>query len=81
MLRLAGVKVRSQELLEARALYRLALDLYSNSWRAHDGLAQVADKMGEPGEAIKHYTRARDLNPKDENALEALKRLIAIRGR
>ena len=59
------------------ALFRINAELHPESWNAYDSLAEGYMEAGEKDEAIKYYRRSLELNPKNTNAVEILKKLGA----
>jgi tetratricopeptide (TPR) repeat protein len=60
---------------EALEILRLAAKLYPVSWNAYDSLAEAYEDLGDKELAIKNYRHSLDLNPKNTNAVEHLKKL------
>jgi len=60
---------------EAIRIFRLNVELHPQSWNVYDSLAEAFAKNGDKALAIQNYTKSLDLNPKNNNATEALKKL------
>ena len=60
---------------EAVGVFELSASLYPDSWRAHDSLGEAYAEQGRTDAAIRSYKRSLDLNPENQNAKAALKRL------
>jgi glyoxylase-like metal-dependent hydrolase (beta-lactamase superfamily II) len=59
----------------ALAMFRLAAELFPDSWNAHARLAEACLENDERREAIAHYERALRLDPRNEGVAERLDRL------
>jgi tetratricopeptide (TPR) repeat protein len=53
---------------------------YPDSWNAFDSLAEGYEADKDTAEAIRHYQRSLELNPKNDHAVEQLKTLRAVPG-
>jgi Tfp pilus assembly protein PilF len=62
-------------LTEAITLFKYAVTVYSNSWRAFDSLAEAYTKVGQKELAIQNYQKSLKLNPENVNVRETLIRL------
>lgn len=60
---------------DAIAAFKLNADKYPQSSNAYDSLAESYLKSGDKGLAKKNYERSLELNPKNSNAIEQLKKL------
>jgi tetratricopeptide (TPR) repeat protein len=56
--RKAASQLEKGRLEDAESSYRRALEAYSGSWAAHEGLGRVAMKRGEYAPALAHLARA-----------------------
>jgi CubicO group peptidase (beta-lactamase class C family) len=65
------------KLADAIALFQKNVALHPDSWNAYDSLAEAYMKNGDKDLAIKNYRRSVELNPKNENGRNALKKLEA----
>ncbi len=61
---------------EAMEVFRLNVWLYPDSANAYDSLGEAYLILGDTESAIKYYKKSLELNPKNTNATEQLKRLI-----
>ena len=59
----------------AAILFRLAVELYPNSWNAYDSLGEALAAKGDVAEAIKSYEKSLSLNPKNEAGAKKLLQL------
>lgn len=59
------------------AIAALAMNVqrFPGSWNAYDSLGDAYNLAGQKAPAIENYQRALELNPKDQNAIEQLKKL------
>jgi CubicO group peptidase (beta-lactamase class C family) len=60
---------------QAIALLRLNVEFYPNAYNTYDSLAEAYMKAGEKDLAITNYKKSLELNPKNSNAQEMLKKL------
>lgn len=60
---------------EALEIFKLNVFLYPNSANVYDSLAEAYEKNGERELAVKNYRRALELDPKNTNAAQQLKKL------
>jgi len=60
---------------DAVAVLKLNVDVYPQSFNAHDSYAEALMKSGDKEGAIVHYKRSLELNPDNGNAREQLKSL------
>jgi tetratricopeptide (TPR) repeat protein len=60
---------------EALEIFKLNASLYPKSANVYDSLAEAYAVNGERGLAIKNYKRSLELDPKNTNAVQQLKRL------
>ena len=67
--------LRAKKLHEAIAYFKLNAELYPNSWNVYDSLAEAYMTNGEKELAIANYKKSLELNPKNNNAVEMLKKL------
>jgi len=54
---------------------RKNVELHPDSWNAYDSLGEAYLKDGNKELATKNYQKSVELNPKNENGVEALKKL------
>jgi tetratricopeptide (TPR) repeat protein len=67
--------VRAKKLPEAIAYFKLNVEFYPNSWNVYDSLADAYMANGEKELAIANYKKSLEMNPKNTNAAEMLKKL------
>jgi CubicO group peptidase (beta-lactamase class C family) len=60
---------------DAIRIFQLNAQLHPQSWNVYDSLGEAFMKNGEKELAIQNYTKSLDLNPKNNNATEMLKKL------
>jgi len=60
---------------EAVEIFKLNVGLHPDSWNTYDSLGDGYTAAGNNELAIKNYQRSLELNPKNENAVEQLKKL------
>ncbi len=65
----------NQKPQEALLVFRLSVEEYPSSWSSHEGLGKSYLAVGDTSKAIAHYRRSLELNPKNQNATDVLKRL------
>jgi CubicO group peptidase (beta-lactamase class C family) len=63
------------KLTEAIEILKLNASLYPESANVYDSLAEVYETAGNKAEAIRNYKRSLELDPKNTNAVEHLKKL------
>ena len=69
--------MRAKKLPEAIAIFKLNVELYPASWNVYDSLADGYVANGDKELAIANYKKSLEMNPKNTNATEALKKLGA----
>ena len=67
--------MRTKKLPEALAYLKLNVEFYPNSWNTYDSLAEAYLANGDKELAIVNYKKSLQMNPKNTNAIEALKKL------
>jgi len=67
--------LRAKKLPEAIAYFKLNVELYPNSSNVYDSLAEAYRANGDKELAITNYKKSLELDPKNTNAAEALKKL------
>ncbi|HEY8181154.1 MAG TPA: serine hydrolase [Thermoanaerobaculia bacterium] len=60
---------------DAIQIFQLNVEEYPNSWNVYDSLGEAYAAHGDRDLAIKNYKKSIELNPKNTNATDALKRL------
>jgi CubicO group peptidase (beta-lactamase class C family) len=69
--------MRAKKLPVALAYLKLNVEFYPNSWNTYDSLAEAYMANGDKELAIANYKKSLEMNPKNTNATEALKKLGA----
>ena len=64
-----------QKFDEAKAVFRLNVEMYRNSSNVYDSYAEACMRNGDCDEAIVNYKRSLELNPDNTNAVEMLKKI------
>jgi Tfp pilus assembly protein PilF len=77
---LGGLLASAGEAESARAAYRSAVALNPFDSRAHFGLAALDERSGRYAEAMSGYRKGLETDPRNVQALEALRRLAARTG-
>lgn len=67
--------LRAKKLPEALAYFKLNVELYPNSWNVYDSLGEAYMANGEKELAIANFKKSLEMNPKNNNAVEMLKKL------
>jgi amidohydrolase family protein len=67
--------LHDQKVKQAVEILKLNAEMYPNSFNAHDSLGEVFLADGQKGPAIQNYQKSLELNPKNTNASEMLKKL------
>lgn len=67
--------LRAKKLPEAIAYFKLNVELYPDSYNVYDSLGEAYLANGDKELAIANYKKSLELNPKNTNATEALKKL------
>ena len=65
---------RKGKLKEALKIFRINTNLYPQAFDTYDSLGEAYLLMGETELGIKNYKKSLELNPKNTNATEALKK-------
>jgi tetratricopeptide (TPR) repeat protein len=60
---------------DAIRIFQLNVQLHPQSWNVYDSLGEAFMKNGDKQLAIQNYTKSLDLNPKNNNATQMLKKL------
>ncbi len=63
------------KLEQAIAIFKLNTEFYPGSWNTYDSLGEAYAESGETQLAIRNYERSIELNPKNTNGIEILKKL------
>jgi tetratricopeptide (TPR) repeat protein len=67
--------LRAKKTRESVAVFALNAELYPQSANVYDSLAEAHAASGDKELAIKNYRRSLELNPKNDNAVQMLKKL------
>lgn len=67
--------VQKKRFAEGMALLKLNVEFYPNAWNTYDSLAEAYMQNGEKDLAIANYKKSLELNPKNANGREMLKKL------
>lgn len=67
--------LRAQRIKDAIEVFKQNVEDYPQSSNVYDSLAEAYARDGQKGLAIKNYQRSLELDPKNDNAIEALKTL------
>ncbi len=67
--------LQQKKLKEAIALLKLNVEFYPKAWNTYDSLGEAYMTAGENELAIENYKKSLELNPKNSNAREMLKKL------
>ena len=67
----------NKQMADAILVLRKNVELHPDSWNAYDSLGEAYLKDGNKELATKNYQKSVELNPKNENGVEALKKLAA----
>jgi CubicO group peptidase (beta-lactamase class C family) len=73
---LGYVLMREKKLPEAIALFKVNVEFYPKSWNVYDSLGEAYMTAGEKELAITNYKKSIELNPKNTNGVEMLKKLM-----
>ena len=65
----------NKQMADAILVLRKNVELHPDSWNAYDSLGEAYLKDGNKELATKNYQKSVELNPKNENGVEALKKL------
>ena len=67
--------VSNQSFNEAKAIFKLSIEMYPNSYNTYDSYAEACMLNGDNDEAIQNYNKSLELNPDNKYAIEALKKI------
>jgi len=67
----------SKQIKSAIAIFQLNVEVYPASYNTYDSLGEAYMANGDKELAVKSYKKSLELNPKNANAVEMLKRLAA----
>ena len=60
---------------EALEIFKLNTSLFPDGYNVYDSEAEAYEGLGDKANAIKFYRRSLELNPKNTNAVDHLKKL------
>jgi Flp pilus assembly protein TadD len=60
---------------DAIAIFKRNVQEYPESWNVYDSLGEAYMKTGQKALAIANYEKSLELNPKDQNGVDMLKKL------
>jgi CubicO group peptidase (beta-lactamase class C family) len=69
--------LRAKKIPEAIASFKLNAEFYPASWNVYDSLGEAYMTNGDKEPAIANYKKSLELNPKNTNGIEMLKKLEA----
>jgi carboxyl-terminal processing protease len=67
--------LRRKKVKAAIEIFKLNVDFYPEAWNTYDSLGEAYMTAGNKKLAIKNYKKSLELNPKNDNAREILKKL------
>ena len=67
--------IKSKKLEEAIRIFQLNVEAYPQSANTYDSLAEAYMDNGDKAQAITNYQKSLQLNPKNRNAVQMLKKL------
>ncbi len=67
--------LHEQKIKQAVEILKLNAEMYPNSFNAYDSLAEAFLADGQKDLAVQNYKKSLELNPKNANASEMLKKL------
>lgn len=70
--------LNSDKIRESISVFELNVEFYPNSGNVYDSLGEAFLKNGNKEQAIKNYKKSLELNPKNRNAAEILRKLGVI---
>lgn len=71
-----GKLMEQEQIKQAIEIFKLNVSLYPQSANTYDSLAEAYDKSGNRELAIKNYRRSLELDSRNTNAIEHLKKLV-----
>ncbi|HTH55855.1 MAG TPA: serine hydrolase [Cyclobacteriaceae bacterium] len=71
----------NNNVLAALTIFKINAAHFPNSWNAYDSYAEALLKNGQKELSIESYKKSLELNPKNTNAIEVLKKLGVVLGR
>ncbi len=67
--------LKSKKVQEAIEIFKLNVEMFPNSSNVYDSLGEAYMVNGDKELAIKNYEKSLELNPKNTNAVDMLKKL------
>jgi Flp pilus assembly protein TadD len=67
--------LQSKKVSEAIAVFKVNVELYPNSANVYDSLGEAYMTAGQKDLAMTNYKKSLELNPKNQNAVNMLKKL------
>jgi tetratricopeptide (TPR) repeat protein len=67
--------LQQEKIAEAITIFKVNVELYSQSANAYDSLGEAYKTKGDKQLAIANYKKSLELNPQNTNAVEMLKKL------
>jgi tetratricopeptide (TPR) repeat protein len=67
--------MRQKRITEAITIFKLNVEFYPKDFDVYDSLGEGYMTNGEKASAIENYKKSLELNPKNTNATEMLKKL------
>lgn len=67
--------LQGNKVSEAIEIFKLNVEMYPDSWNVYDSLGEAYMNAGEMELAIKNYEKSLEVNPKNTNAINMLKRI------
>ena len=67
--------IAMNKLEDAKAIFKLNVEEYPDSWNTYDSYAEALMNNGEKEEAIKNYEKSVELNPDNRGGKQQLERL------
>lgn len=71
-----GKLMEQEQIKQAIEIFKLNVDLYPQSANTYDSLAEAYERSGNRELAIKNYRRSLELDSRNTNAIEHLKKLV-----
>jgi predicted Zn-dependent protease len=68
--------LQDRSIKEAIQVFAWNVEAYPKSANVYDSLAQAYAEAGEKEEAVRNYAKALELNPKNVNAVEKLRKIV-----
>jgi len=65
----------NKKIADAILVFQKNVELHPGSWNVYDSLGEAYVTNGDKKLAVKNYRKSAELNPKNENGSEALRKL------